>query len=101
MEMRYEANVPEIREKHDLGKKYYNKNPYHPEIQFIDPEDFMGHSRDRLKKEDVPSIDIHVVRKGSGRTCLSPEWASVNFRAYDLNEIKGDKPKPDELINWG
>lgn len=83
-EMKWDSDVPEIREKHDLGKPYYNKTPYHPEIHFIDSEDFMGHTRFRLKEEDVPSIDIHTIKKGSGRKCLAPEWAHVNYRAYDL-----------------
>ena len=100
-EMKWESDVPEIKEQHDLGKPFFNKTPYHPEIHFIDSGDFEGHTRSRLKKEDVPSIDIHTVKKGNGRKCLAPEWASVNYRAYDKNEIEGDKARADELISWG
>jgi len=100
-EMKWESDVPEVREQHALGKKYYDKTPYHPEIHFIDADDLEGHTRARLKKEDVPSIDIHVIKKGTGRVCLAPEWASVNYRAYDKNELRGEKAQPDELIAWG
>ena len=99
--MRYDGKVPEVHEKHDLGKKYYDKTPYHPEIHFIDSDDLMGHTRNRLKQEDVPSIDIKVIKKGNGRVCLAPEWASVNWRAYDKKELRGEKAQADELISWG
>lgn len=100
-EMKWSSDVPEIKQVHDLGKPYFDKQPYHPEIHFIDSDDFEGHTRSRLKKEDVPSIDIHTIKKGNGRKCLAPEWANVNYRAYNKKELRGDKAQADELIDWG
>jgi hypothetical protein len=99
--MKWDSDVPGIEEPHDLGKPFYNHHPYHPEIHFIDSGDFLGHSRMRLKEEDVPSIDIHTVKEGNGRKCVAPEWASVNYRAYDQKEIAGERATAEELISWG